>query len=119
MISAVNLAHHKTIQPRIQKQQRIEQKQIRATNVNFTGKPNWYAASITAGASILSTGLGIWGLTNIIGDLHSFNLGEGIRNLIEATMGLGMGAGGAYATFKAITNKTIRYDFLEKYHLNR
>lgn len=114
MISAVNLANYKTIQPRIQKQQ-----QINSSNVNFTGKPNWCAAGITAGASILSTVLGIWGLTNIIGDLHSFNLGEGIRNLIETTMGLGMGAGGAFAAFKAITNKTIKYDFLEKYHLNR
>lgn len=111
MISAINSVQRQIIQPRIQKQQNINQIQINSANASFTGKPNWQAAGVMGVISAAAIIGGVLELTDIIANTQTIKASD-VMHFFEALMGLGLGGGGGFATFRAITNEPPKIKFL-------
>lgn len=110
MISAINLAQRQAITPRIQKQNGVKQNQTNSVNVNFTGKPNKPAMAVIG---ILSTAFLVGGsaeLVNIISNLQSIKVGDGVH-IFESFIGILFGGGMGFAAFQAFINEGPKIAF--------
>lgn len=104
MISAVNLAQRQTIQPKIQRQQSLKQRQVNSANVNFTGKSNVPTMTLMG---VLSAGAIIGcsaELIDIFSHAQSINVSEGLH-IFESLMGVLLGGGTGLASYNAYINE--------------
>lgn len=104
MISAISLAQRQTIQPKIQRQQSLKQRQVNAANVNFRGESNVPAMALMG---VISAGAIIGGgaeLFNIFSNAQSIKIVDGMH-IFESFMGILLGGGAGFASYKAYINE--------------
>lgn len=111
MISAVNLAQRQTIQPKIQRQQSLKQRQVNSANVDFKGEPNKPAAWLLGIVSASAIIGGSAELIDIFSHAQSINVSESFH-IFESLMGVLLGGGTGLASYNAYINEGPKIKFL-------